>query len=141
MTWPLALTWQAADRARALTWIAGAVLVVGAGIAAWGLPPVDLHGPLHYAGIMDPFCGGTRGLRYALRGQVAEAWRYNPLSLAVVAVAVAVLARTGIGRLTGRWVTVQVTSRPVVVVAVALALIALEIRQQSLAPLLLQPGP
>ncbi len=56
-------------------------LSVGVAYALFGMPPVDLHGPWHRYGIMDPLCGGsTRALRYTLLGRLADAWRSNPLS-------------------------------------------------------------
>jgi len=36
---------------------AAAALAAAAGMAVFGLPPVDLHGLLHHVGIMDPLCG------------------------------------------------------------------------------------
>src|SRR6266851_1560891 len=77
---PVRLTWDDHDRLARLTGLAGVGLAAGAATAIFGLPPVDIHGPLHYAGIMDPLCGVTRGVRLALLGRVAQAWRYNPLS-------------------------------------------------------------
>ena len=105
-------------------------LVAGALLAVFGLPPVDLHGPLHYLGIMDPLCGGTRGVHAALRGEFGQAWRYNPLSLPLLAGAVLVLARQAAGMLTGRWLTIHLTRpRTVLITAIALGLL-LEINQQ-----------
>ena len=46
-------------------------------MALWGLPPVDLHGPLHRLGIMDPVCGGTRSAYFAVSARWALAWYYN----------------------------------------------------------------
>jgi len=59
---PLRLHWQPTDRHPVL--------------AAVGLPPVDLHGPLHYLGVMDPLCGMTRGTVAVLRGRplVLNVW-------------------------------------------------------------------
>jgi hypothetical protein len=37
------------------TWLALAGLVGAIVLAIVGLPSIDIHGPLHYAGIMDPF--------------------------------------------------------------------------------------
>jgi len=105
-------------------------LAAGALLAVFGLPPVDLHGPLHYLGIMDPLCGGTRGVHAALRGEFGQAWRYNPLSLPLLAGAVLVLARQAAGMLTGRWLTIHLTRpRTVLITAIALGLL-LEINQQ-----------
>lgn len=110
-------------------------------MAVFGLPPVDLHGPLHHVGIMDPLCGGTRAAAYTGRGEWPLAWRYNPLwILAVLAAALAGL-RAGIGALTGRWVTLSVAWTPrrvrVVLVTATVLLVALTVRQQFRAELLI----
>ena len=67
------------DRHRTLTGLAAGGLVLAAAWALLGLPPVDLHGPLHRYGVMDPLCGGTRAVRLATLGGWADAWGYNPL--------------------------------------------------------------
>ena len=46
------------DEHRWLTLLAVAGLAIALGMAVFGLPPVDLHGPLHRVGIMDPLCEG-----------------------------------------------------------------------------------
>ena len=120
------------------TWIALIGLVIAALVAVLGLPPVDLHGPPHYLGVMDPLCGGTRSVYLTLRGQLRDAVRYNPAGPALVASAVAVLIRAGVGRATGYWVGIHVPRRIVIPVAVA-ALAALEVNQQLHAVLLTQP--
>lgn len=110
-------------------------------MALFGLPPVDLHGPLHHLGIMDPLCGGTRAARYAAHGQWALAWRYNPLGIVVVLTAAATLLRALAGLLTRRWVTVTVAWTPrraKATMLIALVLLAaLTVRQQVRAELLL----
>lgn len=135
------LTWASQDRYRWLTplWLLGLLGV--AALALLGLPPVDLHPPLHRLGVMDPLCGGTRSVRYAAIGQIGDAWRYNPLGIVVVAGVVLAVARTLIGLVTGRWLRVELTwstgrKRAAIVIAVAL-LAALEVRQQLRAGLLL----
>jgi len=72
------LVWTDHDQRARLSRLAIIGLAVGIAIAIFGLPPVDIHGPLHYLGIMDPLCGATRGARLALQGHLAQAWRYNP---------------------------------------------------------------
>src|SRR5260370_39520335 len=47
-------------------------------LAIFGMPPVDLHGLLHYVGVVDPFCGGTRSGYLALPGPLRDAVRSNP---------------------------------------------------------------
>ena len=56
-----------------LTVVAAVGLAVGAVLAAFGMPPVDLHSPLHHMGIMDPLCGMTRGSAATMRGDLREA--------------------------------------------------------------------
>jgi uncharacterized protein DUF2752 len=107
-------------------------------LAVFGLPPLDLHGPLHYLGVMDPLCGGTRSVYLTLHGQLREAVRYNPaVPLLVVAAAVVVL-RAVVGWTSHYWVDARLPARIVIPVA-ALALVALEVNQQLHAVLLSQP--
>jgi len=109
-------------------------------IAVFGLPNIDLHGPLHYWGLMDPFCGGTRAVRYTLTGQWALAWTYNPLGiLAVIALSLGAF-RTLWGLVFKRWLNFTITWTPkrrrLAIGALVVFLVIMEIRQQSLAPLL-----
>jgi Protein of unknown function (DUF2752) len=113
-----------------LTIAAAVGLVIGAALAAFGMPPIDLHSPTHYLGIMDPLCGMTRGSAATLRGDLAKAWWYNPASPAVIAGGLILVARWMVGRLTGLWVDLRVQPTPLLVVAVGLALMALEVNQQ-----------
>ncbi|WP_161962524.1 DUF2752 domain-containing protein [Nocardioides speluncae] len=121
----------------------GAMLALGIAVAmaVLGLPPVDLHGPLHKVGIMDPFCGGTRAARYTAQGDLAEAWRYNPLSILVVYGAGLAIGRAAVGVVTQRWLTVTIgwTSRRRhwVIAVLAVLMVMLEIRQQLRADLLM----
>jgi Protein of unknown function (DUF2752) len=101
-----------------------------------GLPPVDLHGPLHYLGVMDPLCGMTRGTVAVLRGQLALAWAYNPASPPLVAGAALALGRWLVGRLTGRWLEVRVGPGRVAWAVGAVALLVLWANQQAHAALL-----
>jgi hypothetical protein len=140
---PLTLEWSPSDRMRVVTLLGVAGLVASVAMAVFGLPPVDLHGPLHRMGIMDPFCGGTRAARLTAHGQLLEAWRYNPLGiLATVAAALAV-ARLGVGIALRRWLNVEIVWTPrrarLVLGVLVVATVALEIRQQGRADLLLKP--
>jgi hypothetical protein len=117
--------------------LAAAMIVL---LAVIGLPPVDLHGPLHYLGIMDPLCGGTRSVYLTTHGDLAAAIRYNPAAPLVPVVILALLARAFAGRVFRWWITPARPSRAVVVCAVA-ALVALEINQQLHAALLTSPWP
>lgn len=122
-------------------WYRGAAaMAVGAlALRVVGFPPIDLHSPLHRAGIMDPLCGGTRAALALSHGDLDLAWRYNPL-VPLLAVAVGgLVARWCWGRATGRWITVDVNRRALVVAA-ALLVVALWVNQQAQASLLMS-GP
>lgn len=132
---------ESRDRHRALLVLA----LVGIGgavtMAVVGLPPIDLHGPLHRHGVMDPFCGGTRALRLAARGDLLGAWRWNPLSPLLLVAALAYLLRTTVGWACGTWVNIMIMwKRPVVWLPLLVAVVALDIRQQRLAPMLMREG-
>src|SRR5260370_17429443 len=47
-------------------------------LAIFGMPPVDLHGLLHYVGVMDPFCGGTRSVSLTLPAPLRAAAPFHP---------------------------------------------------------------
>ncbi|UUV29959.1 DUF2752 domain-containing protein [Amycolatopsis roodepoortensis] len=131
------------DRHRGLT-IASAVFLVGAvALRVVGVPTVDLHGPLHYLGIMDPLCGGTRATFLLLTGDTAAAARYNPLVFPLAAAVVCVLVRSGAGLVAGRWLEIRLPRRwrRVVVVILIAGMAALSVRQQWNADLLMQSWP
>jgi hypothetical protein len=137
------LTWTVSPRNPwpILTLVAAAGLALAAVLAVAGLPTIDMHGPIHHLGIMDPTCGGTRSVRLATLGQWSASWRYNPIGVPLVLGAILLLARAGLGVLSGRWVSVRIgwtRSRARAVTAVAVVLVvALEINQQAHAALLL----
>lgn len=120
------------------TWISLVGLAVAVLLALVGLPPVDLHGPLHYLGVMDPLCGGTRSVYLALHGQVGDAMRYNPAGPLLLLAAAALVIRAAAGRLTGYWMNVRFPRR-ILIPLVVLALIALEVNQQLHLDLLTAP--
>lgn len=137
---PISIRVDHHDRAQALLPIAIAGLAIAAGLATVGLPPVDLHGPFHRFGIMDPLCGGTRALRLAARGDILGAFTWNPLSPILLGGALAVVARFAVGAATGRWLNVRITTdrRLLIIAAVLIAL--LQARQQANAGMLMHPG-
>ena len=108
-------------------------------LAVVGLPPVDLHGPLHYLGIMDPLCGGTRSVYLTTHAHLAAAITYNPAAPLVPVVTLALLARAIMGRVFGYWITPARPRSAVVLWCVVIALVALEINQQLHAELLTRP--
>jgi hypothetical protein len=125
------------DRHARLTRVAAGGVIVAGALAVFGLPPIDLHGPLHYLGVMDPACGMTRAVRFLARGRVAEAWRYNPGSFVLATWAVVMLARHFVGQMTGRWLDVAVRNRRLLHAVAVVAVVALWINQQSHASMLM----
>ena len=131
-------SWSDHDQLPALT-----VIVVIAGAAAvamavFGLPPVDLHAPWHYIGVMCPLCGMTRAVRLLALGQVGQAVTYNPASPLLAVFGVGVLVRAGIGWTRGRWLRLEV-HRSETLVAVLVVLVGLLwAHQQAHAALLMR---
>jgi hypothetical protein len=113
-------------------------LLVALLLAVLGVPHLDIHGPLHYLGVMDPFCGGTRSVYLTLHGHLRDAVRYNPAGPILVVAAIALVLRAAIGWSSRRWVDVHVPPRLLIPVAVVM-LVALEVNQQLHAALLMQP--
>jgi hypothetical protein len=103
-------------------------------LAGLGLPPVDLHGPLHrWWSVMDPLCGGTRSVRLAAMGDLAAAWRYNPLGPILVTGAALAVLRWCIGVATHRWLGLNLVGRrPVRAARLVVTLLVglLAVRQQ-----------
>jgi hypothetical protein len=120
------------------TWLAFTGLLGAVVLGLVGLPPVDLHGPLHYAGIMDPFCGATRSVYLTMRGQWEAAFRFNPAAPLMLLAAAGLVVRAAAAWWTGRWVVVRAPRRAVIVLAV-MAAVALQVRQQSNVVLLTAP--
>jgi hypothetical protein len=133
---PLRLRWEQADRHPTLAPLAAAGLLAAAVLAVVGLPPVDLHGPLHRLGIMDPLCGMTRGTVALLRGRLGQAVAYNPASPLLTAGALLALGRWLVGRLTGRWLDATLRPTPRTVGLAAALVLVLWVNQQAHAALL-----
>jgi len=87
--------------------------------------------------VMDPLCGGTRGVYWALRGDLGQAWRYNPIAVPLVVGAGLAVLRALVGWTSHRWVTATVTRVAPFIVCGAVVLVLLEINQQAHAPLLM----
>lgn len=134
-------TWDRKDGHRVVTVIAMILAGIAITMAIAGLPPVDLHGPLHKMGIMDPLCGGTRSARYTAQGNLVEAWRYNPLGIFVVLGSLVVVLRTTLGLLSRRWLNISMRISPrarlLAIGLVVVLTVLLEIRQQMRADLLI----
>lgn len=131
------------DRLQWLTLSALAFVVGAAALRVVGVPSVDLHGPTHFLGLMDPFCGGTRATYLLLTGDASESLRYNPGVLVLAVVVGLALARGAVGVLTGHWIQFAVrpgVGRALRILAVV-AVLGLWVRQQINADLLTQPWP
>lgn len=89
------------------------------------------HAPLHKVGLMLPGCGLTRASLALLRADAERAWRYNPAAFVVVPVAVAVVSRWIVGRITGRWLDTDIRPTPPLLTVAALAVVGLWLRQQA----------
>lgn len=120
------------------TWLAVAGLVGALVLAIVGIPSIDIHGPLHYAGIMDPFCGATRSVYLTMHGQWDNAMRYNPAAPLLLLVAAGLVLRGAVGWCTARWLDVRAPRRAAIAVAIAAAIV-LTVRQQSNVALLTAP--
>lgn len=138
---PVRLAVDSRDRYRWLTLTSIGLLAIAGGMALLGLPPIDLHGPNHWFGIMDPLCGGTRAARYTALGEWGPAWKYHPLGIVTVLAVGLLVVRAAVGALTRRWIALDISwtkpGRWMAVIVVVLLVIALEIRQQGRADLLM----
>ena len=120
------------DRHPAWLWFITAGGVGASLLAVAGLPPIDLHGPAHYLGIMGPTCGMTRAVRYVALGEFATATRFNPAVWLLPVLAVLVIGRALYGRATGRWLEVSIRWRSVAIgLPVAVVVVLLTLRQQA----------
>ena len=123
------------DEHRRLTGVIVTGIVVAVLMGRWGLPPVNLHSPLHRLGMMDPLCGMTRAAAALGRGDLATAWRYNPGVFVLGAAAAGALLRVGVAAATGTWWWVRAQGWLIWLVPVS-GLVALQINQQLHAGLL-----
>ncbi|MCO6502097.1 MAG: DUF2752 domain-containing protein [Acidimicrobiales bacterium] len=133
--------WETHDRHPTTTKLAIIGIPIAVIVAIVGLPPVDIHGPLHYLGIMGPTCGMTRGVMWTARGDLIRAWQFNPASLLIIPTMVALAARTTYGKITGRWLNLHIRWRPWLWLIPAVVILVLTIRQQlNIAFLLANPA-
>ncbi|MGH9013859.1 MAG: DUF2752 domain-containing protein [Acidimicrobiia bacterium] len=102
------LAWVDEDRYATFTRLALAGAVLAVVFAVVGLPPMGLHSPAHYLGVMGPTCGLTRGTVALVGGSLGDAIRFNPASPLVILGGVALLGRAGVAAVTGRWVDAHV---------------------------------
>jgi hypothetical protein len=135
---PVTIQLNAYDRHPHLWVLALVGVAATAGLALFGLPPIDVHPLLHRLGVMDPMCGMTRGVQAVGRGQWRTAWAYNPASFVVVAVLVASVVRRLGGDFTGQWLDVRIRARGKVLLVSVVLLVLLEVNQQAHAALLMR---
>ncbi len=102
-----------------------------------GVPRLDMHGPLHFLGVMDPLCGATRATYFMAHAEWALAWAYNPGVFVLAFVSVFGVVRWIVGLASGWWATKRVPRRLAWSLVIA-GLIALEINQQAHAALLVR---
>ncbi|HUP75848.1 MAG TPA: DUF2752 domain-containing protein [Acidimicrobiales bacterium] len=122
--------WAERDRVPVLSAAALVGVVAATLLAAFGVPPVSIHAPPHFVGIMDPFCGMTRGVAAVARGDLAEAWWFNPASPLVVVASLVMLSRSAYGVTSGRWLEMRIAHRRLMVAVVLVAMAVLEVNQQ-----------
>ena len=126
----LAFRLEGHDRHPTTTRLAAIGIPLTVLLAVLGLPPIDLHGPFHYLGVMGPTCGMTRGVMWVARGNLVRAWQFNPASLLVVPTLALLNGRALYGQLTRRWLNVNVRWRPWVWLIPAVLSLMLSLRQQ-----------
>lgn len=100
------------DEMRWLTRTVAIGAVAAVLLAMIGGMPFTLPMPTHAVGIVDPTCGLTRASVAIARGDVANAWRFNPAAFVIAALAVVVSVRTVYGLVAHRWLTVRFTWSP-----------------------------
>ena len=127
----IAVGWEDHDRHRWLARTAAVGVVLAIAMAVFGLPPIDLHGPLHDLGIMGPLCGMTRATRRLARFEMTAALQYNPAVLLVAFGGVFAVGRWAHGWRSGRWLSIRIPRRRSVVVVAAVLLLGLTVHQQA----------
>ena len=122
--------WVGEDNYR---WLAGLMVagaLVSVALAVFGMPPVDLNGPLHVLGVMGPTCGMTRAVRHLALGEMSLALRYNPAVPVLPVAVVAVAARFLYGVATGQWLELKLRWRWSPLLTLGAVLVALTVHQQ-----------
>ena len=127
----MTLQWAATDRHFKWLRLAAIGSVIAFALAVFGLPPVSIHEPTHFLGIMGPSCGMTRAVRLLARGDLSGAWRYNPGSFVLAAAAGLLLARAVVGITTGRWLEIAVHRPRLVWAGLLISSVALWVNQQA----------
>jgi hypothetical protein len=130
------VAWRDNDRYWMLTLVAFAGALVAVLFAVIGIPPMPLHSPFHYMGVMAPSCGLTRGTVAFVDGSLYDALRYNPASPLVLAGVLVLIARGGAGAITGRWLDVRLRLERLGWFLALAAAVTLTVNQQLHADLL-----
>ncbi len=120
---PVRLAWFARNPYTELLPLVVGGAALAAVLAIVGLPPISIHGPQHFVGIMDPLCGMTRAVRYLARGEVANAWAYNPAVFLLAVTAGSIVLASAYGAMTGRW-PLLVAARPRLTRGMVMVLVA-----------------
>lgn len=114
-----------------ITRLSLAGLITAALLAVVGGMPFDLPMPTHGIGLVTPTCGLTRGSIALVRGDAALAWRYNPVSLAVIAFGAFGLARATVGITTKRWLNLWLRLTTTAWIVLGVLFVALWVYQQG----------
>lgn len=130
--------WTGRDRHGPWTALAVAGVLASVLMALFGLPPVNVHGPQHFVGVMDPLCGMTRALRLIARGQIGRAITYNPASPLVALAFVALVVRAAVAGIFGRWLDFTLPAKRSLQVVALILVALLWIHQQGHAALLMR---
>ncbi len=130
------VAWLDDDRYSLLTRVALAGALLAVVFAAVGIPPLPLHSPFHYTGVMAPSCGLTRGTVALVGGSLGDAIRYNPASPLVLIGGIMLIARGTAGAITGQWLDVRLHLRPLGWLVAGVAVAVLAVNQQLHADLL-----
>lgn len=102
--------WSDRDEHRVVFLMLGVAVVVGLALRVLPRNVDVVHTFEHGLGFMAPTCGLTRAGVALSRGDLAGAWVYNPAVFLVAPFAAALLVRFASGVLTGRWLTLGVST-------------------------------
>lgn len=131
------IEWTVADGLRPVTACALVIVLAAAGMAQLGIPSLPIMWPLYRLGLVAPTCGLTRGVVALARTDFADAWSWNPASYLIGFAVTAVAFRFGAGVWTKRWLHMRLRLTWRLTTAVIVLLVALWLRQQANADLLM----
>jgi hypothetical protein len=131
-------SWEDRDSSPGLTLVTAVACAAAVSMATFGLPPVNVHGPWHFLGVMDPLCGMTRATRLLALGQIRRAIAYNPASPLLGLFGAAMVARVVVGWMKHRWLRIEVHPSHAALLVLALLVAGLWANQQVHASLLMR---